>query len=170
MKLCTELGFVLAGAARQTTAQAPPRGCCRRGSVAKSQAGSSEIAAEDAELIDGVWSIVDRAWRGQEGRSRWGEDAGTVPLSREVFWCFPHPQKRGISRGSGVLCPEPHQPHFCTRSYLFPTAQSGNQSCAAVHSVSRSCRPYFVCQKLQLTEKHTENLKTHAIGSAMARR
>lgn len=91
------------------------------------------------------------------------------------------PQKRGISGKcaaveSGVVCPEPHQPHFCgsidraLSSVSFPTAQSGNESCAAVHSVSRSFQAYFVSHRLQLTQKGTENLKTHAIGSAMARR
>lgn len=73
---------------RQTTAQAPPRGCSRQGAVAGSQARDCCRGCGIDRWGLGVWSMLEMAWRGQEGWGCWSRDAGTVPLWCEVFGVF----------------------------------------------------------------------------------
>lgn len=116
LKLCTELGFALAGGrpTRQTTAQAPPRGCCRQGAVARSQArnccrGCGIDRCNLEHVGDGMAGTRRMGLLEQRRRHR-----PSSPFFRLVLFR----KKRCISgkcaaAESGVMCPEPHRPHFC---------------------------------------------------------
>lgn len=96
-------------------------------------------------------------------------------LLRERCFVFSSTKKDASLGERGVLCPvplspEPHQPHFCTLSYLFPTAQSGNESCAAVPPCLQIFSSLFRLSKPPIDRKrHREPQNTcYRIGDGKA--
>lgn len=101
LKLCTELGFGLAGAANApNNGSTPPRGCCRRGAVARSQ-------ARDCCRGCGIdrWGL-EHAGDGMAGTGRMGlleQRCRHRPSCARDVLCF-LPQKKMHLSASGASC------------------------------------------------------------------